>query len=114
MPKKKTRAKRSPNPPSLTEDVTIRLSGAGDLIDARFKTTSETLEPGPIYLKDEATGKIATLVSVPRIGRLISRKTKLNNFSYGLFINPQDSIKAGSLVTLVVGCFKKEHVIVAA
>jgi hypothetical protein len=115
MKQKKTgsRAARSPTPLS-SKDVTIRLTGAGDLIDARFRTTPESLAPGPIYLQDEATGIIATLVSVPRLGRLVTRRAKVKAFSYGLFINPQDSIKAGSIVTLVVGGFKKEHLTVAS
>jgi hypothetical protein len=101
-----------PTPLLLGNDVTIRLTGAGDLIDVRYKVEKEMNTPGPVFLQDETTGKIATIVAVPRIGRLMSRKSKVNHIAYGIFINPDESIKVGSPVTLVVGGTRKEHIIV--
>ncbi|MDQ1280350.1 MAG: hypothetical protein QG670_1613 [Thermoproteota archaeon] len=96
----------------LNDGVSIRLTGAGDIIDVRYNVTQEMMTPGPVYIQDEKTGKIATLLSVPRVGQLITRKAKVRNLGYGLFLNPDDSITVGSFVTLVVGGFKKEHIVV--
>jgi hypothetical protein len=113
LKKSKGRATEIPPTPILFEnDVTIRLTGAGDLIDVRYKVEKEMNNPGPVYLQDETTGKMAGILSVPRIGRLMSRRSKINHIAYGIFINPEESIKVGSPVTLVVGGIRKEHIIV--
>jgi len=68
------------------------------------------MRPGPVYIKDENTGKMATVASVPKIGRLMTQRTKVGNSAYLLLGNPDNSIKAGSLVTLVIGEYRKEHI----
>lgn len=88
----------------------IRLSGGGDFIDVRFKVNAEMKHPGPAYLMDEKTGKIATVASVPKIGLLMSRRSKVGKTAYLFLKNPDNAIKAGSLVTLVIGQFRKEHI----
>lgn len=113
----KTKTKRGgrktpPKPPFFNDSVSIRLTGAGDLIDVRYRVTPDMMTPGPIFIKDESTGKIATILSVPRIGKLMTRTSTVKNFGYGIFLNPGDCIKSGSSVTLVVGGFKREHIIV--
>ena len=67
---------------------------------------------GPVYLIDEKTGKLATVGAVPKIGRLMTHSPKLDRSAFILFKNPDELIKAGSLVTLVIGSYRKEHVAV--
>jgi hypothetical protein len=115
MPRIKTTNKRggpnkiSPNPISL-EEVIISLSGAGDLLDVRFKVNEKMKTPGPVYIVDEETGKIGRVVQVPKIGNVLTRRQTVGDFAYGIFLNPEDVIKSGSLVTLVSGSYKKEHI----
>jgi hypothetical protein len=115
MTPKNSRSKQEvPNPtaPSFFDDVMIGLTGVGDLVHVRFKIDQKMKLPGPFYLQDEKTGKIARAAMMPKIGALASRKGKAGNSGYGVFLNPDDEIKQGSLVTFVSGGYKKEHITV--
>ena len=77
---------------------------AGLLFDPRIKPC----------LTDEATGARMMVLSPPKIGALrSSAKTILPDRNYFvLFANPGQYIKAGSLVTVEIGPFKAEHLVV--
>jgi hypothetical protein len=109
----------NPIPSSFSdEEVVVSLSGAGDLLDARFKIDPKMKIPGPIYLQDEATGKTLRVANVPKIGPLMSGSKELRRggkapptgFGFGLFLNMEEVVKQGSLVTFVHGGYKKEHI----
>jgi hypothetical protein len=103
--------KPNPNPSSFSDEVVVSLSGAGDLIDVRFKIDPKMKIPGQVYLQDEATGKMCKIANVPKIGVLMSgRKAPPGDWGFGIFINPDDEIKQGSLVTFSHGQYKKEHI----
>ena len=106
--------KKELNPASTSlffnDSVLVRLSGVGDFVDVRFKVTPEMLLPGPIFIQDEKTGKVVTVPAVPKIGRLMTGKTKVDNTGFILFKNLDKLIKKKSLITLVIGQFKKEHI----
>jgi hypothetical protein len=90
--------------------VNVRVSGAGDFLDVRFRVTEHCLEPGPVYLKDEATGKYMTVATAPRVGSLMTRRVQAGNNGFLLLHNPDSLIKTGSLVTLGIGRFIQEHI----
>ena len=110
--KSKERAKPLPSTSIFSEEVKVNLTGQGDLIDVRFIVKPEMSMLGPVYLQDESTKKIATVLGVPRVGALMTRKSKVNNCGYGVFLNPDECIKSGSQVTFVAGGYKKEHITV--
>jgi hypothetical protein len=114
-PRKRRKEQKQLNPttPSFFDDVTIGLSGIGDLVDVRFKIDQKMRLPGPFYVQDEKTGKIARPACMPKIGALASRRGKPGNSGYGIFLNPDDEIKQGSMVTFVSGGYKREHILVA-
>jgi hypothetical protein len=101
----------NPTQPSFF-DVIVSLSGIGDLVDVRFIIDQKMRLPGPFYLQDEKTQKIARPATMPKIGRLASGRSKVGNTGYGVFLNPDDVIRQGSLVTFVSGGYKKEHILV--
>ena len=114
-PKQKSRSKQEmPNPtePSFFSDVLVGLTGIGDLLHVQFKIDQKMKLPGPFYVQDEKTGKIAHAAMMPKIGALASRRGKAGKCGYGVFLNPDDEIKQGSLVTFVSGEYKKEHITV--
>ena len=98
-----------PTPLSL-EEIMITLTGVGDLIDVRFKIDAKMKLPGPVYVQDEGTGKIGRVATVPKIGQILSRKQAVGKYAYGIFLNPDDVVKTGSLVTFVSGGYRKEHI----
>jgi hypothetical protein len=102
-----------PNPTtqSFLPEIMISICGAGDLIHARFQVDSKMKLPGPIYLQDESTGKICVIAVTPKIGPLMSSRKKPGNYAFCVFNNNDDSIKVGSPVTLIVGEFRREHLI---
>jgi hypothetical protein len=103
---------KKPDPaPTFSQDVVISLSGVGDLLDVRFKITPQMKTGGQVYVQDEATGKICKVANVPKIGTLLSgRRTAPGDYGYGIFLNMEDVVKKGSLVTFIHGTYKKEHI----
>jgi hypothetical protein len=85
----------------------------GDLIDVRFRVTRAIKELSPALLIDEATGKTSTVGMVPRIGALMTHHPRVGGSGFLLFMNPDNVIKTGSLVTLVLGSYQKKHIRVA-
>jgi hypothetical protein len=113
-PRKKngTRLKQPvPIPSSFSDDVLVSLAGIGDLIHVYYKMENKMKALGPVYVQDETTGKIGKVIAVPKIGALMSsRRSKQGNYGFAIFLNPEDVIKNGSLVTFVSGEYRKEHI----
>jgi hypothetical protein len=119
--KKPEEGKISDSPPSTLssspDEVVVSLSGAGDLLDVRFKVDPKMRIPGPIHIQDEATGKFCKVANVPKIGVLMSGSKELkrrgkappSGYGFGIFLNMEQIVKQGSLVTFVHGGYKKEH-----
>ena len=96
--------------------VAIRLVAGGHFIDFRY----QVIDPDKAlvllnrnhtpYLIDEATGKVHT-VPVTKLGpmRASAVKAKANRNYLVLFGNGEKRIHRGSLVTVVIGDFRAEH-----
>jgi len=98
----------------------LRLSAAGNLIDLRYKVTDpekattffEEKRNQP-YLIDLATG---VRLSIPetKIGALRTSPKNMvaDKVNFMMFANPGAFLKRGSKVTVVIGVFKAENLIV--
>lgn len=110
--------------PSLVEEwgvepVAIRLAAADHFLDFRFKI----IDPDKAvqlmqrntqaYVIDEASGKVLP-VPITKLGPLRANaiKPKANKNYTILFSNSGKHVKPGSRVTVVIGAYKAEHLIV--
>jgi hypothetical protein len=116
------RAANAPTPQKLLgiEVLAIRLSAGGTMLDFRYRVVdpekalsimNRSIKP---YLIDEATGARFAIPSSPKIGpmRQTTPRPEAGRVYWLLFGNPARSIKPGSLVTVVVGDFRLEHLVV--
>jgi hypothetical protein len=97
----------------------VRITAAGHMVDFRYrvvdpdKATMLLRKQSKAYMVDQKTG---TQLSVPRtrIGPLRQTTVKpMPNRDYAmLFTNPMDLVKPGDKVTVVIGDFKAENLIV--
>ncbi len=102
------------------ECVAVRVSGAGRLIDFRYKildgdkAVALTKRENVPYLIDVASNAKLMVPNVPKIGAL--RQTSVRppvGTVFGiLFANPAEFVKSGSRVTVVVGDCRIENLIV--
>ncbi len=96
--------------------VALRLIGGDHFIDFRYhvidpdKAAQLLRRSNEPYLIDEATGKVHT-VPLTKLGpmRASAVKPKADRNYIVLFGNTQKIIKRGSIVTVVIGDFKAEH-----
>ena len=101
-------------PPSpALEVVECRLVSKGEFIDLRFRVVGgKTFDPRAMeaYLIDESTGEKFDVVRLQRIGRLaeftVPGEKDIHNI---LFRNREGKLKRGTLVTVVIGSIRKEH-----
>ncbi len=99
--------------------VAIRQSAGGHMLDFRYrvidpeKASLLLKRQSEVYLIDQATG---TKLEVPRtkLGpmRQTAVKPEANRDYFILFSNPGGSVKKGEKVTVVIGDFKAENLIV--
>jgi hypothetical protein len=100
--------------------IGIHLSAAGYMLDFRYqiidpqKAKYLTNHQHEAYLLDPATGAKFIVPSPPKIGSLrqSSSKPKAQQIYFMLFANPSRFIKSGNSVTVVIGDFKAENLIV--
>lgn len=98
------------------EPVALRLTGADHFIDFRYRVIDPDKAKALLnrdntpYLIDEATGKVHT-VPLTKLGTLRASavKPKAGRNYIVLFGNTNRIIKRGSLVTIVIGEFRAEH-----
>jgi len=98
---------------------TIEVTGAGyaaegAYIIVRFKAPPQVArrwQQGAVSVTDEATGRLYNSIPVaPLIGPLIGHPAKAGQSGYVMLINTPPGLPSGSLVTVVLGDFKQEHV----
>ncbi|MBI5632249.1 MAG: hypothetical protein HZA15_02075 [Nitrospirae bacterium] len=99
--------------------LSIRLSAEGHMIDFRYRVLDpekavplfdRNIKP---YLVDEATGAMFTVPEPPKIGALRNtRKPQSERNYFILFANPGRYMQKGKSVTVVVGDFRAEHLVV--
>lgn len=119
-------AKTGESPTNVEEKWGIRpesimVSGAGHLIDFRYRVTDPEKavkilgEPKlKTYLVDEASGVKLAVPSSPKVGSL--RQTTMTpeegRLYFCMFSNPNNLIKPGSKVTVVMGDLRAEDLVV--
>jgi hypothetical protein len=97
----------------------IRLSAEGYMLDFRYRVL-DTEKATPLfdwkikpYLVDEATGAVLAVPEPPKVGALRNtRKPQPDRNYFILFANPGRYVQKGKRVTVVIGDFKAEHLVV--
>jgi hypothetical protein len=97
----------------------IRLSAEGLMLDFRYRVVdkdkaaplfSREIKP---YLIDEATGAKFLVPDSPKVGSLRTTRPPQNEKIYFIiFVNPGRYVKQGNKVTVVIGDFRAENLIV--
>ena len=104
------------------EIIRIRLSAAGNMLDFRYRVI-EPDKAHPIldfkvkpYLIDQKSGAKFQVPNPPKVGSLRqtsrSGRPQANRIYFILFSNPGRSVQVGDKVTVVVGDFRAEDLIV--
>ena len=98
------------------ELLSVGFAAEGELIIVNYKAdpwVAQKFWPGVLSVVDEATGTVYNEVPVmPVIGPLIARPKEAGQLGYVMLVNTPPGLRAGSLVTVVLGDFKQEHVTV--
>ena len=114
----------APPPPTgkATDDISqvqllgVSLGTESGLIAIQFRAppaVTRDWQQMNVYVVDEATGVIYNEVPVaPVVGPLISRPKKPEQIGYVMLVNTEGSLHQGAHVTVVLGKFKQEHVVV--
>lgn len=97
----------------------ISLTAEGQMLDFRYRVLDEE-KAKPLfsrqykpYLVDEATGAKFLVPESPKVGALrTTREPKPDRNYFIIFVNPGRYIKKGNKVTVVIGDFKAEHLVV--
>jgi hypothetical protein len=94
--------------------VDISSAAEGILIKVTFEAPANLAQKwnqGSIYIIDEVTGKVYKTISTqPIIGPLFSKPLRDGQQGYAMLSDPYSEIKPGSVVTTVLGNYKRLHV----
>lgn len=102
------------------EEFKIRLTSAGYMLDVRYRVTDK-VKAKPLFKRqlrpfviDEATGVRYGVPSTSKLGyiRQAPSSVKENKVYFLLIANPGKRLKRGDKLSLVIGDFKVEHIIV--
>jgi hypothetical protein len=110
--------------PAATQAVTpsVELLGVGFAADTGFIMVEFKADPrvarrwmqGTVYVVDESSGAIYNEIPVmPTVGPLLGRPKEPGQVGYVMLVNAPPGIHSGSIVTVVLGDFKQEHVTVS-
>ena len=107
----------SPPPASSRMEVTrLQLAANREFVGVRFRMiTGERFDPKEkeIYLVDESTGEKFSVVRLQRIGRIAEFSVPGEKGIHQVLVrNRQGKLKVGSLVTVVVGSSRQEHLLI--
>jgi hypothetical protein len=104
-------------PPDATLEVLeAKITGAGGLLQVRFKTTGVQVLSADAkfsYVLDPKTGERLDILRVPRIGLMAPKR--LGAYAAGSYMvirNPEGKIKKGDRITVVVEGLRQENVLV--
>ena len=96
--------------------IGVGLAAESNYIAVYYKCSpvlARALRQGNVYVVDEATGATYKAIPVvPVIGPLLNRPQKTGQVAYVMLANEAPYVTKGSVVTVVLGGFKKEHVTV--
>ena len=94
----------------------VTFGAEGNFIVVEFKTSpkiANTWTYGNVYVIDEASGiKYDQIPVMPVIGPLFSKPKILGQIGNVMLYNINGGLKSGAIVTVVLGNFKQEHVLV--
>ena len=115
----------SEEPASLEETwgiqvVGVRPTAEGRILNFRYKIidpekSSSLISPKATpYLIDQKTGNTFSVPSLPKVGALKQRGKQAyqDRIYFILFANPGNSVKSGDKVSVVIGDFKAENIVV--
>jgi hypothetical protein len=92
----------------------VRFAADGGYIMVEFKSPRELAQnwnEGSIFLLDEKTGiTYWDIPQVPILGLLLGRPLEEGQKGYAMFKNIEGGIKPGSVLTVVLGDYKREHI----
>ncbi|MBI5557639.1 MAG: hypothetical protein HY885_08375 [Deltaproteobacteria bacterium] len=100
---------------------TLRLSAEGAMLDFRYRVTDPIKAVKitsdhklKIYLEDQASGVKLAVPTTPKIGALrqTTGEPQAGKIYFCLFANSGSHVKAGSKVTVVMGDFRAENLVV--
>ena len=77
-----------------------------------YRTVYIAKNPHEIYVTDEATGIKLSLLSLPKFGKMVTRKGYRGRYGYMMFVNLGYVVKHDSKVTVTIGDYQKKHVTV--
>jgi hypothetical protein len=124
-----TKEKTIASIPSLTPEemeekwgirpLSIRQTAAGNMLDFRYYVIDEQ-KAAPLFspkikplLIDEDTGAVMAVPEVPKVGSMRSTRKPLKDRGYFiLFANPHQHVKQGHKVTVTIGDYRAEHLVV--
>lgn len=101
------------------EITSVRMSAAGHMVDFRYRVLdskkAETLfvRANKPYLIDQKSEKVLAVPSMGKIGPLrTSNKPKEGRIYWMFFSNPGGFVQSGNNVTVVIGDFRVENIVV--
>jgi hypothetical protein len=98
----------------------VRLTAGGHMLDLRYQVTDPE-KASPLldrkikpYLIDQNTGERLSVPNMPKVGSLKQRVDQADTEKtyFILFGNSRGIVRQGSLVTLILGDFKQEDLVV--
>jgi hypothetical protein len=94
----------------------VGFAADGAYVHVQFKAPPQVArgwKQGNVYVTDEATGIVYKDIPVmPILGPLIGHPQYGGQIGYVMLFNTSSGIKSGSVVTVVLGDFRQEHVTV--
>ncbi len=98
------------------EVLGVTLAGEGGFIEVVFTAMpqiSAQWVAGTVRVIDEETGAVYDeLVTLPSVGLLFARPNRPGQPGYVMLTNVNHGVHPGSIVTVVLGGYRKEHVVV--
>lgn len=99
--------------------LSIRPTAEGFFIDFRYRVI-DAEKAAPVFspaikpiLIDEDTGAVMAVPTVPKVGSMRSTRKPVSGRGYAiLFANPNNHVKPGHRVTVVIGDYRAEHLVV--
>ena len=102
--------------PAAVELVGVSIGTESGLILVQFRAprrVADKWRQGMVYVVDEATGALYNGIPVmPIVGPLFARPLNAGQIGYVMFSNIAPGLRQGAMVTVVLGEFKQEHVVV--
>jgi hypothetical protein len=100
--------------PDGAELLSVRFAAESGYVMVEFKSPrglAENWQEGSIFLVDEKTGiTYWDIPQVPVLGLLLGKPLEEGQKGYAMFKNIAEGIKPGSVVTVVLGNYKREHI----